>query len=182
MVYNNYFQTGAYFALRLENYRADPLRNIIITHNTIVRSGPVRLGGKGDFPPENVLICNNLFLYPVGKILDDPTGREKMARNYAGGANDLPQKGFTTLEQTPENNEYGFSQTPKVLPSVKIRQHIMTDIPEMEDDPGILLDIVGNKRLSQKSAGCYQPVRDGLPVRPAATALNTGPSYLHRML
>lgn len=180
MVYNNYFQTGVYFAVRLENYRADPLRDIIIAHNTIVGSGPVKLGGKGDFTPENVLICNNLFLYPEGKILEDPTGREKIAGNYAGDATELPGKGFTILQQTPENNEYGFRQPAKVLPSAKIRKHIMTDIPEMEDDPGILLDIAGNKRQRQKSAGCYEPVRDGFPVRPAATALNTGPSYLRR--
>ncbi|HPT31000.1 MAG TPA: chondroitinase-B domain-containing protein [Prolixibacteraceae bacterium] len=176
MVYNNYFNTGNYFSIRLENYRVDPLRNILIAHNTLVGSGPVRLGGKGEYPPEEVVICNNLVVQPTAKILEDPTGRETMINNYTS---ELPaEKGFILLKKLPVTNEYGFIRPQKALPSVKIPRQAIMDIQDMEDDPEILFDIVKNKRGKNKSSGCFEPVRNDFPVKPVATAFNTGPSYL----
>ena len=43
MVYNNYFETGNYWTIRLENYKVDPLKNIVIAHNTFANSGSMRL-------------------------------------------------------------------------------------------------------------------------------------------
>jgi hypothetical protein len=176
MVYNNYFQTGDFFSIRLENYRVDPLRKILIAHNTLVASGPMKLGGKGHYPPENVVICNNLFIRPSGKMIEDPTGRETISGNYT---TELPEeKGFILLKQPPLINNYGFVQLEKPLKSVKIPGGSVTDIPEIEDDPEILLDIVKNKRSEKKSAGCYEPLRNGFSIKPFATANNTGPLYL----
>jgi hypothetical protein len=178
MVYNNYFNTRNYFSIRLENYRVDPLRNILIAHNTLVESGPIRLGGKGDYPPEKVVVCNNLFIRPTGKIIDDPNGREIMDGNYVSEVRDPLQTGFFPLKQSTVTNLHGFIQPAKLVPSVKISGQFITDIPEMDDDPEIDLDVVKNNRPERKSAGCHELVRNGHPVKPFATKYNTGPSYL----
>jgi len=57
------------------------------------------------------------------------------------------------------------------------------DIPELDDDPQISLDIAGNKRPAEnKSAGCFEPSNNSNPAKPYATSLNTGPSYLQGQL
>jgi hypothetical protein len=55
----------------------------------------------------------------------------------------------------------------------------LLDIPELDDDPEIKSDIAGNKRPAKvKSAGCYEPGKNPFPVKPYATAQNTGPEYI----
>jgi hypothetical protein len=182
MVYNNYFNTGDYFAIRLENYKVDPLENIIITHNTFYGSGPVRLGGKGDYPPTGVALTNNLFWDPASDMLADPTGKETIFGNATTSDKVInTDEGFYTVTAKIENNAYGFLQPERAI-AEKSKSRIkfpMLDIPGLNDDPGLELDIAGNKRaVGKKSAGCYEPGKKHLPVKPYATAENTGPGYL----
>jgi hypothetical protein len=182
MVYNNYFDTGDYFAMRLENYKVDPLRNIIIAHNTFAGSGPIRLGGKGDFQPEEVYVTNNLFVHPVSDIFFDPTGKETVRSNAVYPPADLPgAEGFYASETSVGPNASGYFQPLKTVTqkSNSYEQIPLLDIPELDDDPEIKSDIAGNKRPAKvKSAGCFEPGKNPFPVKPYATAQNTGPEYI----
>lgn len=185
MVYNNFFQTGEYFAIRLENYKVDPLENIMILHNTFSGSGDIRFGGRGDFQPERVQVVNNLFLDPAGAIISDMTGRETFQGNIVHPQERLPAlTGFSHLSVQIENvNGWLQPQLPVIGGVSSLMGIRILDIPELDDDPAINLDIAGNKRPEvKKSAGCYEPGHHSNPVKPYATALNTGPSYLQGSL
>lgn len=182
MVYNNYFNTGEYWTIKLENYKADPLKNIVIAHNTFVGSGPMKLGGKGDFQPGEVLISHNLFSNPTGTIQEDPTGKEMYSGNACSGMLNLPaDHGFYASKTTLEINSAGFYQPVDKISNAKSTVLNISDIPELNDDPAILLDIAKNSRKGKtKAAGCFEPSIKASPVDLYATSLNTGPSYLQK--
>ena len=183
MVYNNYFNTGNYWAIRLENYKVDPLKNIVIAHNTFAESGSIRLGGKGDFQPTDVVLANNLFYKPTSPILDDLTGKGSFSGNaFQNAENRSVNQGFYATNTEIKKNEAGFFQ-----PATKISGEnpnfalTILDIPELNDDPQITLDIAGNKRSATiKSAGSFEPGKRSAPVKPYVTAMNTGPVYLQK--
>ncbi|MCK5464330.1 MAG: hypothetical protein KAI95_14980, partial [Bacteroidales bacterium] len=84
-VFNNYFNTGTYTAINLQNHKADPPDSILIAFNTFVNSGPVLLGGSGSYKPAHVTIANNIFKGGSSGIFDDPTGTESWLGNIAFG-------------------------------------------------------------------------------------------------
>lgn len=182
MVYNNYFETGNYWTIKLENYKVDPLKNIVIAHNTFVNSGSMKLGGKGDFQPSDVLLANNLFVQPTAPVLDDLTGKESFAGNAIQGPENPNQTGFYETSTVLKRNKKGFFQPDKKISAVKESSFAqILDIPEINDDPKIDFDIEGNKRPAKtKSAGCYEPSKRAFAVEPYATAKNTGPEYLRK--
>ena len=178
MVYNNYFSTGSYFSIRLENYRVDPLKNIVIAHNTFFNSGPIRFGGKGDFKPAEVQVADNLFVNPVGQVVDDLTGTEQFSGNGIV-LGKLPSiSGFHPVKMNTDPNESGFFQPGKFKGKRSVNLAVF-DIPVLSDDPGVRLDIAGNKRpVGLKASGCYEPSGKSAAVEAYATSANTGPPYL----
>lgn len=183
MVYNNYFQTGKYWTIKLENYKADPLKNIVIAHNTFANSGPLLMGGKGDFQPAEVTLANNLFYQSTTPILNDLTGKESFSGN-AFQATEKPSvdQGFYATNVAIKKNEAGFFQPEKKISGTKTNLPLqILDIPERNDDPQIDLDIAGNKRPAKnKSAGCFEPDKKSVSAKPYATDQNTGPDYLRK--
>ena len=185
MVYNNYFNTGKRFAIQLVNYKVDPLQNIVIDHNTFVSSGPLLLGGKGDFQPQNVVVANNLFVRPTGKPISDPGGSEKFTHNAIDASESYNLPGdFAPKKANLEKNDYGFFQpgmkNNDLHTSGDIQQKIL-DIPVLDDDPEIGFDIMKQKRpkkWTKKNIGCSE-YSGKIIVKPYATAENTGPDYLH---
>jgi hypothetical protein len=182
MVYNNYFETGNYWAIKLENYKVDPLKNVVIAHNTFVNSGSMKLGGKGDFQPTEVMLANNLFYKVKTQVLDDLSGKESFAGNAFQESANPNQSGFLVSNAEMVKNSEGFFQSKKKISVAKEISLIqILDIPELNDDPQIALDIAGNKRSSKtKSAGCFEPSGKANAVKPYATVQNTGPEYLQK--
>ena len=181
MVYNNYFSTSDFFSIRLENYKADPLSNIIIAHNTFYKSGPLKLGGKGEYQPAGVVIAENLFVMPFGALAEDLTGNEHFAGNVAGIDTPVSLKGFSLAELAAESSGCGFYQPASKIVGKDSRKgkYTLIDIPELDDDPRLKLDIAGNRRPSgSKSAGCFEPSEGARMMLQPATEQNTGPQYL----
>jgi len=91
---------------------------------------------------------------------------------------------FLRIKANLERNDLGFLQPgrkSKALHSkVNIQQQIL-DIPVLDDDPEIVLDIMQQKRpanLAKRSIGCSE-YSGKIKVKPYATAENTGPDYLY---
>jgi len=181
MVYNNYFNTGEYWAIRLENYKVDPLKNVVIANNTFAGSGSLKLGGKGDFQPTEVSLANNLFYQPTAPVLDDLTGKESFSGNaFQDAPNPPTQKGFAPTKVKISKNEFGVFQPEKSISGGKISPEIL-DIPDQNDDPQLKQDLAGNHRPeTKKSAGCFDPGKKSNPMRIFATEQNTGPEYLRK--
>jgi len=171
MIYNNYFSTGNFFSVSLENYKADPLKNIFIINNTFALSGTIKLGGKGDFMPEMVRIRKNLFVSPGGPVLNNPTGREKFQNNAISSEMKQPDlMGFYQTDIKSEINQNGFYQPLNKIP---------LEVAEADDDRYINSDIAGNERpVLLKTAGCFEPGLNARPVKLYATSENSGPVYL----
>lgn len=182
MVYNNYFKTGNFWTIKLENYKADPLRNIVITHNTFTNSGSMKLGGKGDFQPAEVNLSGNFFYKATAPILDDLTGKELFSGNALLESQNPNLAGFYVTNAPIQTNMEGFFQPKKRISGGKMNAPLpILDIPELNDDPQIKLDIAGNQRpVKTKSAGCFEPSGKSKPLQPYATAKNTGPGYLQK--
>ena len=184
MVYNNYFHTGERFAINLMNHGADPLENIIIVHNTFIDSGPILLGGKGDHRPEKVVLANNLFLDPTDLFLSDPSGNESFAGNVIDQSMKNLPDGFTRVRLKYDENKFGILQ-----PGEENELHeyyspefpALLDIPTMDDDPLVALDILKQNRLNNEEqfVGCSVPGMKA-EMKPYATVENTGPDYLHK--
>ncbi len=184
MVYNNYFSTGADFAIRLENYKVDPLKNIVIAHNSFTGSGTIKLGGKGDFQPKMVRFCNNLIANLTTSILSDLTGKETFDNNAVQSELPLPfPSGFFKTTTALEMNSLGYLQPGNPIPYPKniATTYSILDIPDKDDDPKIELDIMQNHRpvtKNKKEPGCFQFGGKAM-VHPYAGIQNTGPAYLH---
>ncbi len=183
MVYNNYFNTGNKFAIRLMNHDADPLDSIVIAHNTFVHSGPIRCGSSGHFPPSSVSIFGNLFHRPSHELIVEPSGKESFIGNCTTVTDhNIPPTGFSVADLVFDTNQAGYDQLIKInslLPQTESLPIVLLDIPKLDDDPAIKLDIMQQDRsqMSVEVPGCYVPNQD-LTMAPYATVTNTGPSYL----
>ena len=185
MIYNNYFETGNQFAIWLVNHNADPLDNIVIAYNTFVNSGEIRLGGEGNFPPQRVVLANNLLHFPNNSFLSDLTGNEIFANNAVeGSAKYSNYKGFMGLNSYLTKNESGYFQPGIVdCKGFRVKNGLdlnILDVPGLDDDPNIVLDIMNQDRLKNKGNNCYgcSILNGEKNVHPYATQENTGPTYL----
>jgi hypothetical protein len=91
---------------------------------------------------------------------------------------------FVQIKSNLEKNDLGFFQPGRkskaLYSTVNIQQQIL-DIPVLDDDPEIRLDIIQQKRpanLTKRSIGCAE-YSGKIKVKPYVTAENTGPGYLH---
>lgn len=183
MIYNNYFQTGERFAIMLVNYKVDPLENIIIAHNTFVSSGEIQCGGRGDFQPKNVVVTNNLFLNSVKNLLTDLTGSERFSGNVITTVSEQLPAGFKKKNIKCEENKFGFllpKETGNLTLETEPKLPELLDIPTLDDDPFILLDILKQKRTNHSNPfpGCLLPSMEK-QFNCYATPANSGPVYLH---
>lgn len=182
MIYNNYFQTGERFAIMLVNYKVDPLENIIIEHNTFSGSGEIQCGGRGDFQPKKVVVTNNLFLNPTKNLLADLTGSELFSGNVTTTVSEPLPAGFKKEDVKYEENKFGFllpMETGNLTPEKETKLPELLDIPTLDDDPFILLDILKQKRVEKTNPfpGCLITGNEK-PFECYATSANTGPVYL----
>ncbi|MEL7589395.1 MAG: chondroitinase-B domain-containing protein [Prolixibacteraceae bacterium] len=184
-VFNNYFETGSYFSIMLANYKVDPLDRILIAHNTFVNSGPVVLGGEGDYPPRKVGIFNNFFQKPEGQLFEELTNEEVFGGNLAAGTGNqqVPQGVRQIRNDGLERNVAGYYQPVRKLRGKECPAKswsAMKLFDQMEHDATIALDIAQNgrpKKADEKAVGCLE-YQSGRTLKLWATSQNTGPFYL----
>ncbi|MCK5705218.1 MAG: right-handed parallel beta-helix repeat-containing protein, partial [Cyclobacteriaceae bacterium] len=182
-VINNYFDTGEQMALQIQNHHFDPVDTVNISNNTFVSCSPLQLGGKGDYPPRNVSFANNLFSSAVNPIFTNPTNTETWEANIYNGEKELTPDGFSLVSFKIIKNEYGLSEvkfSSKDLINFIHRDLSVFDIPVLDDDPFVELDIMKQKRAGNfnTTPGCYLP-SGKTSLKCYASADNTGPFYLH---
>lgn len=182
-VVNNYFDTGDEFAIHLQNHHFDPVDTVTISNNTFIKYSTFKLGSKGDHPPENILLSNNLFSATIDTIFTDETGRETWIQNVVQSDEEgSGNAGFisasfdfktNTYELEEPGTEWKFEEEfspyiPKIF-----------DIPVLDDDFKINQDIMKQSRNSNlhKIPGCYLPTGK-VPLAFYAMRNNTGPMYL----
>jgi len=182
-VFNNYFNTGTYPAISLQNHRADPPDSILIAFNTFVNSGPLLLGGSGSYKPGHVTIANNIFMGGSTEIFNDPTGTETWLGNIASA-----QLGFSDMDGISFHypglisNTEGYFAPSDSSPAIDAALEgypAIPDIPVLDEDWKIRLDLMQGARpwkISLRDAGCSEFPGD--TIRPYVDALNTGPAYL----
>ncbi|MCK5371512.1 MAG: right-handed parallel beta-helix repeat-containing protein, partial [Cyclobacteriaceae bacterium] len=182
-VINNYFDTGEQMALQIQNHHFDPVDTVNISNNTFVSCSPLQLGGKGDYPPQNISFANNLFSSEVNPIFINPTNTETWEANIYNGEKELIADGFSLVSFKMNKNEYGLSEVKfpdKGSVDFIHKELSIFNIPVLDDDPLVMLDIMKQKRTGKfnTTPGCY--LSSGkTPLKCYASADNTGPIYLH---
>lgn len=184
-VFNNYFSTGTYPAILLSNHKADPPDSIVIAFNTFVNSGPLSLGGSGAYKPGHVTIANNVFYQSSSSIFTDQTGTEFWLRNMVMGNDGTTVQEGISLENpgliSDPEGFYSPSENSAVINAAKKGYPILPDIPVLDEDWNIGLDLMQGARpqeISLRDVGCSEFPSD--TVRPYVNLLNTGPEYLNR--
>jgi hypothetical protein len=115
-------------------------------------------------------------------IITDLTGNEIFANNIVQAGIQLPSPtGFSTASITTKTSAHGYFQLANHIPATNLPavKLVIFDIPEMNDDPQLKLDVMGNNRpdsASNKDQGCYQAGGKN-SLEPYATINNTGPTY-----
>jgi hypothetical protein len=179
-VINNYFDTGDYMAIQLQNHHYDPVDTVYILYNTFISGSAIKLGGTGDYPPKNILLANNLFANAFDKIITDPTNTEKWANNVLQEIEKMTIPGFHVNSFDFVKNQYGLFEPPVMIKFEAFKNFKIYDIPKLDDDHTINYDIMKQKREGQFTAfpGSYLP-KEILPLKYYASLENTGPDYLH---
>ena len=187
-VYNNYFSGLTSRSVIIQNTKLDPVRNITIAYNTFVETAKIRLGGnKLEYQPKRVFISNNLFVDPTKSSIGDPTGTEVWMGNMYRGKTGVPKiNGLEEKDPSLEKNEFGFYQlsfrSAAINASVAGGLILIPKIIEQSSDFFVNYDIMKKtrpKEIAKKDVGCSE-FQVGQIVKPMATELNTGPSYLRK--
>jgi len=184
-IYNNYFGGLNRRSIFLQNDPSDPLVDIHIYHNTFVDTEEVRLGGNGSNQPSNVILANNVFTDPQGQLFDEETGSETWISNIAFGnlGIDMPSSGLSDLDPQLYENTDGYYQPVELSPLVAGGSDGYPEVPlytGMEYDNEIALDIMQVSRpisIADRAIGASE-YSATINVKPHATEMNTGPSYL----
>ena len=184
-VINNYFDTGEYMAIQLQNHHYDPVDTVYILNNTFISGFPIQLGGTGDFPPGNVFLANNLFSSSFDPVSVDPTNTEIWETNAIQHDDIIPDSGFYKMQMNTIKNKYGLIEVGdvKFFAEISMTKDIpVYDIPVLDDDVQISYDIMKQNKTGEFAAfpGCYLPTRQVTLIL-YATSENTGPFYLHSM-
>ncbi len=138
----------------------------------------------------NNVVYGNDFLDGAGirikegqtQIVCNLTGNEVFINNLVQTGMYLPTSaGFSQTSIATELNENGYFLPLKHLsPEHEVENLTLYNIPELDDDKQIKLDIMGNMRPvseSKKDQGCFQ-AEGKIQLHPYAGATNTGPAYL----
>lgn len=184
-IYNNYFFNLDDRTIYLQNEASDPLDNINIAFNTIVKCDEVRLGGSGNNKPTNVTFSNNIFSDPNDDIFDDPTGTENWISNIVSGdlGISLPSSGVNAVNPILVENSEGYFGLADNSPAIDAAITGYAALPQFEGiadiDVDVLFDLMRQDRpqvVGDKDLGCNEYPHNTL-IQPIATEANTGPSY-----
>jgi len=184
-IFNNYFEGIDGRVIFLMNDPVDPLSDIHIYHNTIVNSEEIRLGGVGNNPPSNVTIANNVFTNPLDQLFNEDTKNETWLGNLSFGnlGIDFPSSGITDIDPVLIENSDGFLQPESNSPVIAASSEGYPAVPlypGMDYDNEIGLDLMQEFRplsIVDRAIGASE-FSSTINVRPHATEMNTGPSYL----
>lgn len=187
-IFNNYFSGLTGRSIIIQNTKLDPVKNITIAYNTFVKTAKIRLGGgKPEYQPKRVVISNNLFVEPIKSSLSEPTGGELWLGNIYYGNLGIPErKGLENQNPLLELNDFGFYQITFRSSAINssgsggVCISMIPKIPEQSSDFSVNYDIMGKtrpKEIEKKDVGCWE-LQPGVEIKPLATKLNTGPSYL----
>jgi len=186
VIFNNYFEGLTESSIFLQNSKHGQLKNVLIAHNTFVKTAKIKLDSKeGAFSPRKVQIVNNLFVDPLKKIFIRPTGSEKITNNYYTGSLgvDMVLDGMVKKNPLLQQNQYGYyqlsSKSPAIDSSVGFKFKMLT-FEQLDFDDISLVDIMKNNRPKNdlmQDLGCWEYAFGGV-VKPHATEENTGPKYL----
>lgn len=184
-IYNNYFEGLDKRSIYLQNEESDPLANIQIYFNTIVKSAEVILGGDGgSFEPANVVFANNIFAQPTSSLFEDATGDETWIANMTEGTLGITRpSGLSDATLNLETNNEDFLQIGAGSAAIDAAGSGFPEIPTIDGldiDEDILLDLIRQTRPSDaasKDVGAFEYTAD-VVVKPFANESNTGPTYL----
>lgn len=188
-IYNNYFEGLNKRAIYLMNDPVDPLSNIHIYHNTIIDSEEVIFGGNGNDPPTNVIIANNVFTNPRDVLTVAKSGKETWINNISFGdfGIDYPSSGINSIDPNLLENAEGFLQPEVNSPVIGAASDGYPFVPlydGMDYDNEILVDLMNEPRpvlITDRAIGASE-FSSTVNVKPHATEMNTGPSYLFENL
>jgi len=193
--YNNYFEnsgvgssaeaiTYVYVAPLVPPTAASPrtlnLSNINFIHNTFYNCGDMDLGGNG---PVNNTWANNIFRKASGNLFSNANnGTTWLGNIHQGTVGITIPSGMTNTNPflaLNANGYYGLTASSPVNNSNASYSAIL-DIPNLNDDPGLLFDIAGRTRpttVTLKDVGCEEYTTGTVSNRPLSLA-DVGPSYL----
>jgi len=193
--YNNYFEnsgvgssaeaiTYVYVAPLVPPTAASPrtlnLSNINFIHNTFYNCGDMDLGGNG---PVNNTWANNIFRKASGNLFSNANnGTTWLGNIHQGTVGITIPSGMTNTNPflaLNANGYYGLTASSPVNNSNASYPAIL-DIPNLNDDPGLLFDIAGRTRpttVTLKDVGCEEYTTGTVSNRPLSLA-DVGPSYL----
>lgn len=179
-VVNNYFDTGNYFSINIQNHHFDPVDTVIIANNTIINHGNLILGGRGDYPPKYVLLANNLLSSKINSLYSEETNAETWIDNVVQeGRDENSNTNFKSAKFEMLKNEKGY-YSPKFKSKLgrSKGQNLLNifNIPELDDDYKIQKDIMKQDR-DKEVAGSYLPSEE-ISLSPYVNNDNTGPNYL----
>ena len=186
-VFNNYFSGLKDRSIIVQSTKEDPVRNVVIAHNTFVKTGGVKLGGsKSDYEPKKIDVINNIFVDPVKSWILNPTGSEVFLGNmYLGNLGVSSLKGMKRVDTLLEKNKAGFYQISSNSPAINASVSNLLHIPKnkgVSADETLVYDILKMNRpksASQKDVGCWE-FKQGGEVIPHVSKFNTGPRYLKK--
>lgn len=181
-IYNNYFSDLTKRAIYLQNESSDPLDSIFIYFNTIVNSEAIDLGGKGKYPPKNVIFANNVFTSPKDVLFTNPTGKEEWLGNISRGELGIERPvGINNVKPQLKKNDNGFYHLTGKSSAIDAAVSGFPPIPSIEglcfDD--LELDLMKQTRpaaIALKDVGASE-FSKMIVVKPHATDCNTGPAY-----
>jgi len=183
-VYNNYFETGTVTALKLQLEKNFELKDIIIAHNTFVNMGALDLGGE-DFT--NIVLANNIFKKSSNNSIfrDTKTNAVFIGNIYDGNLGITISSGMKKADPKLETNNEGYYSLSSKSPAIDAADPnypAILDIPEVDDDPFLMLDISGQARpedKSKKDVGCDEYTTGTIKNR-VLQLKNVGPEYLRK--
>lgn len=182
--YNNYFEQAGIGsssdAVKLD-YVSPFLNKIHFYHNTFVQCGDIDLGGIG---PQSNYWVNNLFLKSSGNILSNPNNQTTFLGNvYEGNPGISISAGMKKSVVKLSKNEDGYfslSDSSTATSNAAIDFPPILNIPNIDIDASLLLDISGQKRPTAgnlKDVGCDE-FGGGPIINKPLKRQDVGPIYL----
>ncbi len=181
--YNNYFENcgnGTVTAPVKYFFVTGSLVNLNFIHNTIVGGSPIVL----DSSSSSNTWANNIFKNTSGNLFTGSVAGITFVGNLYDGTLGVPIS--TGMQNTnPQlilnaNSYYGLSATSPAIDNSSAAYPTLLDIPDIDDDPSILLDIEGQLRPTSrniKDIGCDE-FSNAMSTKRPLVLCDVGPSYL----
>jgi hypothetical protein len=180
--YNNYFQNagvGGTMNAVTYDFITGNLKNINFLHNTFVECGLISLSSGAT----NNTWANNIFKKSSGNIFSGSSSGISWTGNlYQGTLGVSFPSGMTNTDPKlalNSENYYGLSPLSPINNSSSSYPAVL-DIPNIDDDPSLSLDISGQSRpltKTEKDAGCDEFTTGSTTNHPLVLS-EVGPSYL----